>query len=404
MVSPVSKGIRHYARLAKAIFALAILITILVIFNLTAIIDLYLVRHDALTTSQSQMLRIAIILTICLSGGTTFINLFSYATRVDGAWILKRCQSICLVILFCLSLSMMIAANVLPNHITGFSLPIAPSDMAFGTDGNLWFTEGATHKIGRMTMSGSITEFPLPTSKGEPWKIISGPDGALWFSEENESSIGRITTIGDVTEFQLPNSYYADKIISGLDGALWFSEFENKTNGLPIPKIGRMTTTGHITEFPLTIAPFDMTFGSDGNLWFTEDYEHKIGRMTMSGSITEFPLPSESEAVSITPGPDGSLWFTEYYGNSIGRITTKGIITEYPLPTQRGAPWGITIGSDNHLWFIESNSNNIGRITTTGIITEFHENIRLNGGIISGSDGNLWFAEYQSNNIWRMIP
>ena len=33
-----------------------------------------------------------------------------------------------------------------------------------GPDGNLWFTEFGAGKIGRITPSGSITEFPIPTA------------------------------------------------------------------------------------------------------------------------------------------------------------------------------------------------------------------------------------------------
>ena len=79
-----------------------------------------------------------------------------------------------------------------------------------------------------------------------------------------------------------------------------------------------------VTEYPLLrgSAPFEITSGSDGNLWFTEG--NKIGRITPAGSITEFPLPkADSEPLGIAPGPDGNLWFTEFRGNRIGRITTS---------------------------------------------------------------------------------
>jgi hypothetical protein len=42
------------------------------------------------------------------------------------------------------------------------------------------------------------------------------------------------------------------------------------------------------------------------------------------GTITEFPLPAPSSApFGITLGPDGKVWFTESQGNNIGRIAAK---------------------------------------------------------------------------------
>jgi streptogramin lyase len=41
---------------------------------------------------------------------------------------------------------------------------------------------------------GTVTEFPTLTVNSEPFGITSGPDGNVWFTEENSSKIGRITT------------------------------------------------------------------------------------------------------------------------------------------------------------------------------------------------------------------
>ena len=53
-------------------------------------------------------------------------------------------------------------------------------------------------KIGRITVEGVISEFPVPTSGSEPSDIVAGPDGAVWFTEFRASKVGRITTSGVV--------------------------------------------------------------------------------------------------------------------------------------------------------------------------------------------------------------
>ena len=48
-------------------------------------------------------------------------------------------------------------------------------------------------------------EFAIPTSGSESQSIAAGPDGNLWFTEIYGNRIGRITTTGTITEFPLPH-------------------------------------------------------------------------------------------------------------------------------------------------------------------------------------------------------
>jgi hypothetical protein len=80
-----------------------------------------------------------------------------------------------------------------------------PSGIALGADGALWFAETVANKIGRMTTTGRITEYPIPTPLSEPGSIVAGPDGALWFTEFLGNKIGRIET-GSTTTFTPPPS------------------------------------------------------------------------------------------------------------------------------------------------------------------------------------------------------
>jgi streptogramin lyase len=289
------------------------------------------------------------------------------------------------------------------GSITEFPLPPGsnPGGIAAGPDGNLWFTDYGTNKIGRISPDGTITGFYLPTGKIPPaWNVITaGPDGNLWFTEGNAGKIGRISPSGTITDFSLPTANsYALGIVAGPDGNLWFTEAD-------ADKIGRISLSGTITEFPLPPGsnPEGIAAGSDGNLWVTDYGTNKIGRISLSGAITEFPVPTIGSTLSgITAGPDGNLWFTEDTGNKIGRISPSGAITEFPVPTAKGYLITITAGSDGNLWFTESNSNKIGRISPSGAISEFPLPPGSIGpyGIITGSDSNLWFTE--SNKIGRI--
>ncbi len=50
----------------------------------------------------------------------------------------------------------------------------------------------------------TMTEFSVPTLSSDPQGIIPGPDGNLWFTEVLGNKVGRITPSGTITEFSIP--------------------------------------------------------------------------------------------------------------------------------------------------------------------------------------------------------
>jgi virginiamycin B lyase len=269
--------------------------------------------------------------------------------------------------------------------ITEFAIPTpnsAPQCIVAGPDGNLWFVEGDGNKIGRITTSGAITEF-ANSPGGWPQCLTVGPDGNIWFADQGpigggalsgNGSIGRITMSGVITKFSVPTPNSEPSFITtGPDGALWYTYGNDQNIG--INKIGRITTAGVVSEFSIptpSSAPGGIVSGPDGALWFTEVGASKIGRITTSGTITEYPLPAGTAPLLIVAGPDGALWFTETGvwmdgafvggGQKIGRITTSGVTSDFSIPTPTSRPLGIVVGPDSAIWFTEAEGNKIGRL------------------------------------------
>ena len=81
-----------------------------------------------------------------------------------------------------------------------------------------------------------------------------------------------------------------------------------------------MTPAGVVGRVFATSAPWGITAGPDGNMWFTETLPNsKIGRITPAGVVAQFAVPTpQSSPLGITTGPDGNLWFIENHGNKIG--------------------------------------------------------------------------------------
>src|SRR5947209_2293049 len=110
------------------------------------------------------------------------------------------------------------------NEVTFTDFPLPQNShiesITAGQDGNFWFTlsilqvgntYGTPPDIGRITPSGTISLFPLPSINEVPGSITTGPDGNLWFTEAVASpdgqsaigTIGRITPSGVISKFAL---------------------------------------------------------------------------------------------------------------------------------------------------------------------------------------------------------
>lgn len=100
------------------------------------------------------------------------------------------------------------------NVVRTYSLPPgdAISSMTLGGDGNFWFTDNQQNAIGRMTPSGSLNEYRLPSANalGPPWygqwQIATACDGAVWFSEPGPNKVGRMDAHATLSEIALPTA------------------------------------------------------------------------------------------------------------------------------------------------------------------------------------------------------
>jgi streptogramin lyase len=336
----------------------------------------------------------------------------------------------------------------------GLNAAANPTGIAAGPDGSLWFADpGGTPAIGRITPSGTITEFSsgmpagsLPgggtaaTATAAPTfsnnGIAAGPDGNVWFSDDaTPAAIGRITPSGSITEFRsdLNAGSRPTNVMAGPDGNVWFTDSGDRATP-PTPAIGLICLTSsplcsaadatshtiHEIGLPTTpklSVPGVIAAGPDGNLWFSDratPAAPKIGRITSGGAITEFSLPATSVPGTLAAGPDGNVWFVDRVatGSLIGRITPTGTITEFGTGlTAASSLFSIAEGPDGNLWFTDrstppggvtgGSTPAIGMVDpTTGTSTEFSLPAgRYPFGITAGPDGNVWFADRSGTSV-----
>ena len=308
-------------------------------------------------------------------------------------------------------------AGIAHPLFAGTDFPIPPGRaswpyaMAVGPDGNMWFVEWGGQKVGFITTSGVITQYPIPNAQALIG-IAKGPDGNLWFTDTMAGTIGHISTSGtNIVHYSLPAGSFPQGITAGPDGNLWF--VEQKESG--DYDIGKITTAGKITSYSTkeTAGTFQVfaavgysfgviTPGPDGNLRFVNpqnELHSQVGRITTAGVITFYA--TSDLPVGITSGPDGNLWLIEL--SHVAKMTTSGAETEYAL-TQAGYA-GIAAGPDGNIWFSETNSGFGKVVPTTGAVTEYpalFPAFEYAPSIVSGPDGNLWFTSSFSSSIGRM--
>jgi len=256
---------------------------------------------------------------------------------------------------------------------TEYSLPSGSwaDGIARGTEGDVWWVDANTDKIGKVTPSGVITEYE--GYGGNEQSIATSSEGDLWYTA-SDGIIGKVTPSGVVTHYgEVGDKKDPANITAGPEGDMWFSANEG-CNTERSCKIGKITPSGEISEYavPTEYGWMEgMTAAPNGEkaLWYTSG-ERRIRKITTAGVIAaEYALPAGSDPRGITAGPDGNVWFTDRGSSKIGKITPSGAITEYPLPSGSD-PGSITVGPDNNLWFIEGGTDKIAEITTAGVITE----------------------------------
>ncbi|MEO8397192.1 MAG: hypothetical protein ABI700_29625, partial [Chloroflexota bacterium] len=110
--------------------------------------------------------------------------------------------------------------------------PSGPDGLASGPDGAIWFIDDIQNKIGRITTEGELTEYAIPSgietqdndylsyTTSLPRGLVVGTDNALWFTERLTHKIGRITVEGEITEYPTPTLGSGPLgIVPGSDGA-----------------------------------------------------------------------------------------------------------------------------------------------------------------------------------------
>ena len=298
-----------------------------------------------------------------------------------------------------------------------------------GPDGNLWFTETSrsTHKIGRITTAGVVTEFSIPTgATSGPGGIAAGPDGNLWFTyavhTPGTSSVTRMSG-GSPRPASSPVASRSQR--AGFASSGRSRPARTATSGSPstparpdradhrgrrrhrVPapdapaatrhgsrpgrtatsgsprgtgnQIGRITPAGVVTEFPIPTAGSGPSASRPARTATSGSPRAAPTRSAGSrtaGVVTEFPIPrGQHDAYGHRgrPGRQPLVHRVDPAPTRSGESRTAGVVTEFPIPTADSDPRASRPARTATSGSPKSDGNKIGRITTAGVITEFSD-------------------------------
>ncbi len=255
--------------------------------------------------------------------------------------------------------------------------------VAIASDDTVWFAEQYANYIGRyVPASGRFDTYSLPTvtapDPGKPGKTLTLPsapndlafdsDGVLWFTEANADAIGRLDPrTGVIQHYHLPahqNAQALNPYGVAVDrrGAVWFTESTTNRLGRLDPPTGQIryfTVPGADTQF------MEVAADAEGGIWATAFSSGLLVKLDpATGAFTSYYAPTTGGLYGLAISRAGEVWVAVTKENAIARLDAAARrFVYYPIPTGNSVPFGVVAAPDNAFWFSESGSDRIGRLT-----------------------------------------
>jgi uncharacterized protein YaaQ len=209
--------------------------------------------------------------------------------------------------------------------ITRVTIPNADHDdvnnMALSPNGDVWIA--FRQKLVKVSPNGVVSEVVIPNSISAA-NIAFGSDGLLWFTNRGSGKIGRIETNGtSLVEFTDPrlNSFSTnDQFQLGSDGNLWFTQ-----SG----KLGVITPAGAITWISLSVSSGQSPLLVDGNSILVRDLNRLITRVRQPSEFVKYGACDGNDLVMANNGflwCGGSDFSTEKHLRRLDLLNTNPIV------------------------------------------------------------------------------
>jgi len=206
-----------------------------------------------------------------------------------------------------------------------YSIPIA---LKVDFDNNIWIAVVDTNMLLMYNQDSKKFEkfLRLPTEESGPSALLIDDNGNIWFAEALSGKIGivdsktfEITEFAPDTSLDEPFALLFDK-----SGSLWISEHI----GPGITKFDPVLETfDHVKAPNPESLPFGMAIDKYDNIWFGQHVTDELGVYDpYNDQLIEVSIPTpESFTQFIASDDKGDIWFVEQRGQKLGVVSISSI-------------------------------------------------------------------------------
>jgi len=206
-----------------------------------------------------------------------------------------------------------------------YSIPIA---LKVDFDNNIWIAVVDTDML--LVYNQNSKEFEqflrVPTSESGPSALLLDDNGNMWFAEALSGKIGVVDSkTFEITEF-VPDTPLDEPFALLFDksGSLWIAEHI----GPGITKFDPVLETfDHVNVPNPESLPFGMAIDKYDNIWFGQHVIDELGVYDpYNDQLIEIPIPTpESFTQFITADDNGDIWFVEQRTKKLGVVSISSI-------------------------------------------------------------------------------
>lgn len=205
----------------------------------------------------------------------------------------------------------------------------SPNLMTQGPDGSQWFFEQNRTRFVRLSTTGMLTEF---NATFQVSTLTKGPDGNVWFiTTESPQRIGKITPSGTITAYTVPSDNFDPlTLTAGPSGRMYVYAMGPVPQGslASIATDGTGYATTPLTNFQTGSIGKVMYYGKDGNFYVAVPTatNYIVFRVTAGAAATIACQTSVRNGfITSTVMDDGTLFFGMFQPSS-GQASLFGIL------------------------------------------------------------------------------
>ena len=339
-----------------------------------------------------------------------------------------KISAFCVICLFVIKINAQVVSTYAGNGVPGstdgsalFATFEDPHGIYINSAGDIYIADQNSHKIRKITSAGVVSTFAgsgvagstngtgTSASFNRPRGICADASGNLYIADSFNHKIRKITSAGAVTNF-------AGSGIAGSTDA-----------------------TGAAASFN---GPRGICADASGNIYVTDEGNHKIRKITPAGVVTTFAGTGISGAVDgpvatasfnvpqgICIDGSGNFYVADRNNNSIRKISSTGVVSTLAGSGTAGfvdgtgvaasfnKPVSVYANSTGDIFVSDQNSHAIRKITPTGVVTTIAgsgvvgstngtgtaASFNFPAGLCLNSSGDIFVADLGNHKIRKIV-